>query len=72
MNDVLDLESRLTIAHRYGCACAAYFAQRREVLIPEVEKEADRRGLDSLDLFAAYARGVHERHLSGLSLAVTP
>lgn len=35
----LDLEYRLTIAHRRHCECASYFMTRREVLIPaELEK----------------------------------
>lgn len=64
----LDLECRLTIAHRLDCVCAPYFMQRREVLLPEVVKEADRRDLDAVDLFASFARGVHARHLSGLPI----
>lgn len=66
----LDLECRLTIAHRIECECAPYFAGRREVLLPEVAKEALRRNLDAVDLFANYARGVHRRHLAGLSLNI--
>lgn len=75
--EVLEFESRLTIATRGGgifgggCECAPYFIQRSSVLIPEVVKEADKHGIDALDLFAAYARGVHRRHETGLSLAVT-
>ena len=69
----LDLEYRLTVAHRVGeeCDCVRYLISRREVLIPEVLKEARRRNVDPVDLFAAYARGVHVRHEAGLSLAVT-
>jgi hypothetical protein len=70
----LDLEYRLTIGIRAGgggCDCVRYFISRREVLIPEVLKEAARHGEDPVDTFARYARGVHDRHLSGLSLAVT-
>lgn len=67
----LDLECRLTIAHRIDCECATYFAQRREALLPEVAKRAVVTGEDAIDLFARYARGVHRRHESGLSLAVT-
>lgn len=58
----LDLEYRLTIAHRLNCECAPYFIQRREVLIPEVIKRAGETGEDVVDLFAAFARGVHARH----------
>jgi len=57
----LDLEYRLTIAHRLGCECGPYFVQRREVLIPEMLKEAARRGEDPVDVFAAFARKVHLR-----------
>lgn len=67
----LDLEYRLTIAHRMRCDCARYFVKRREVLLPEVIKEAKRRNADVVDLFATYARGVHHRHEAGLSLAAT-
>lgn len=67
----LDLEYRLTIAARLDCECAPYFAGRREVLLPEVVKEAEARDADPVDLFATYARGVHARHLAGLSLDVT-
>ena len=57
----LDMEYRLTLAHRIGCKCAPYFARRREVLIPEVLKEAVRRGEDPVDVFADFARKVHAR-----------
>lgn len=66
---MLDLEYRLTISHRIVCECAPYFARRREVLIPAVMERATERGVDAVDLFAAFARGVHRRHLAGLSLA---
>lgn len=68
----LDLECRLTIAHRVnsGCDCVQYFIQRRVVLLPEVLKYAGSIGADPVDTFARYARGVHQRHLDGLSLAV--
>ena len=59
----LDLEYRLTIATRInsGCACAPYFARRREVLMPEVLKTAAKRGIDPVDLFATFARSVHAK-----------
>lgn len=69
--DLLDLESRMTIAARTDCKCAPYFASRRRVLIPEVLQHAEKVGTDPVDLFAAFARGVHARHLSGLSLAMS-
>ena len=58
----VDLEYRLTIAARMDCGCAPYFIGRREVLLPEVLKEARKRGEDPVDVFAAFARKVHERH----------
>jgi hypothetical protein len=63
----LDLEYRLTIAHRIngGCECPAYFVRRREVLIPEVLKRAAEIDEDPVDVFADYARGVHRRHEAG-------
>lgn len=70
----LDLECRLTIAHRVscgGCDCVRYLIQRREVLLPEVLKYAEKIDSDPVDEFARYARGVHLRHLDGLSLAVS-
>lgn len=63
----LDLECRLTIAHRIGCDCAPYFAQRREALLPEVLKEARRRGEDPVDVFAEFARKVHATKCSTFS-----
>ena len=65
---MLDLELKLTIAHRIGCECAPYFVQRREVLLPEVIETADRHGVDAVDLLASFARGVHNRHLCGLPI----
>lgn len=67
----LNLECNLTIAVRRECACAPYFIDRRAVLIPEVAKHADAIGADAVDEFARYARGVHQRHLAGLSLEVS-
>lgn len=67
----LDLEVRLTIAYRLTCECASYLVNRREVLLPEVLKAAEAQDEDPVDLFAQFARGVHERHLSGLSLAAS-
>ena len=66
----LSLEYSLTVATRIDCECAPYFLQRRAVLVPEVLKEAERRNLDPVDLFADYARGVHARHLDGLPLTI--
>lgn len=68
----LDLELKLTVAARIadGCDCARYLILRREVLLPEVAKHAASIGADPVDEFARYARGVHQRHLDGLSLAV--
>ncbi len=69
----LNLEYRLTIAHRIngGCECIRYLMSRREVLILEVLKAAEAQGKDPVDLFAEFARDVHARHESGLSLAVS-
>lgn len=61
----LQLEYRLTIAHRLGCECGPYFIRRREVLIPAVMRRASERGTDPVDLFADYARKVHQRHEEG-------
>lgn len=66
----LDMEYRLTIAVKTAraCECARYFIERRDVLVPVVLRMAAERGEDPVDFFAAYARRVHRRHLSGLSL----
>lgn len=65
----LDLEYRLTIAHRIGCECGPYLIRRREVLMPAVVELAEKRRTDAVDLFAGFARRVHARHEAGLSLA---
>ncbi|WP_377324699.1 hypothetical protein ACFJIY_07515 [Pimelobacter simplex] len=67
----LDMEFALTLAHRRDCACAPYLLARRDVLLPAVEEHAQRVDVDPADDFARFARGVHERHLSGLSLEVS-
>ena len=64
----LSLEYGLTIAARQDCDCARYFILRRDALLPAVAEHADKVGVDTVDLFAAYARGVHRRHEAGLSL----
>lgn len=61
----LDLEYSLTIAYRRNCECAPYFAARHGVLFPAVLETAGRHGVDAVDLFAGYARGVHARHEAG-------
>ncbi|HKY59252.1 MAG TPA: hypothetical protein VJL80_14540 [Aeromicrobium sp.] len=61
----LDLEYRLTIAASMDCECAPYFIRRREVLMPEVLKQASVSGEDPVDVFAAFARRFHKRHQNG-------
>lgn len=61
----LDLEYRLTIAARLDCECAPYFIRRREDLLPAVLRQAAERDTDPVDLFADYARKVHQRHEEG-------
>lgn len=62
----LDLEYRLTIAHRVTFApcdeCANYLAGRREVLIPAVLEQAKKEGVDPVDKFAQFARLLHAKH----------
>ena len=58
----LDLEYRLTIAHRIDCACAPYFIGRRDVLLPAILKKANEKGSDPVDVFDSFAQGVHARH----------
>lgn len=66
----LDMEFDLTLAVRRDCECAPYFIRRRSVLLPAVREHAERIGVDPVDDFARYARGVHARHLGGNSLKV--
>lgn len=61
----LDLEYRLTIAHRIDCACAPYFVRRREVLIPEILKQAKAENKEPVSLFHAFQLKVHEKLCSG-------
>jgi hypothetical protein len=60
----VDLEYKLTVAHRLNCWCSEYLVRRREVLIPEVMKEAKRRGEDPVDVFADFARKLHAKKCS--------
>lgn len=53
------------------CAtCRPYFAGRARVLAPHIAQAAFGRGLSPAKVAADYRDAVHERHLSGLSLAV--
>ena len=67
----LNLEFNLTLAVRRDCECAPYLLARRSVLFPAIREHAERVGVDPVDDFARFARGVHARHLNGLSLAVS-
>jgi hypothetical protein len=58
----LNLEINLTIAVRSLCECAAYFMRRRKVLAPFILFMGKQQNNDPVDLFADYARKVHERH----------
>lgn len=62
----LDLEYRLTIAQRIDCECASYLISRRDILLPEILTQAKEQGTDPVDLFAAFARGIHHRHTNTL------
>jgi hypothetical protein len=61
----LDMESRLTIAvtSMRGCACTDYFLMHHGRIIPSILKAAREQKVDPTDLFAEYARKVHERHV---------
>lgn len=48
---------------------SAYFRRRVLVISRAIAESAIRRGLDVSDLTRTYANRVHDRHLSGLSLA---
>lgn len=68
----LDLEYRLTIAHRIDCECAPYFVYRRDVLLPAILKQAKEQNKDPIDVFAAFARGVHARHTDNWNSTLDP
>lgn len=48
--------------------CNEYMERRADVLPAHIVAVARRRGIRGTDLVIAYFEGVHERHLSGLSL----
>ena len=62
----LDLEYKLTVAYRIDCDCAPYLISKRDILLPEIIKQAEEQNSDPVDIFAAFARGVHYRHTNTL------
>lgn len=53
------------------CAtCRPYFEARARVLAPHIARVAFARAVSPAKVAADYMYAVHERHLSGLSLAV--
>ena len=61
--ELLEFEWRLTIATRIGCVCSTYFVQRKDVLFPHILAKAAAEDRDSDQVFAEFARGVHQRHI---------
>lgn len=57
--------------HPYCGDCNDYLAQRGDVLVPHVVTTALAWRIEPRRLFIAYIDGVHERHVAGLSLAVS-
>lgn len=55
----LDMEFRLTIAHRINCWCSEYLAERRDVLLPQVLKMAKEKDEDPVDFFHAFSLKLH-------------
>jgi hypothetical protein len=51
--------------------CGDYIERRKPVLLPEVRKQAERNGEFWTATLHRYMTGVHDRHMSGLSLSVT-
>jgi hypothetical protein len=49
--------------------CNAYLAHRGDVLSGAVVEYARRRSMDPKALLVEFVKGVHRRHLAGLSLA---
>jgi len=61
--ELLEFEWRLTVATRIGCECAPYFIQRKDALFPHILAKAAKEGRDSDQVFAEFARDVHQRHM---------
>jgi len=55
-------------------ACDAYFARRLRVIVRAIGRHVVRTGESPYDACSRFVRGVHARHLAGLSLEtdVTP
>lgn len=55
-----------------NCAeCAEYLERRGEVIRPHIKSYAEARVMSPRALAVEFMRGVHSRHLSGLSLEVS-
>lgn len=68
---LLDLEYKLTVGMLLSSddvVCAEYFVNQRERLLPAILAAAIEQGRDVDHVFAAFARGVHQRHESGADL----
>lgn len=55
----LDLEYKLTIAHRIDCWCSEYLVQRRLVLIPAILEQAHMGKLSATDLMHSFQQRLH-------------
>ncbi|WP_155992102.1 hypothetical protein [Nocardioides sp. URHA0032] len=51
--------------------CIAYMERRRKVLLPAMAAHCERTGEYAADALHRYMSGVHDRHVAGMSLAVT-
>ncbi len=60
---ILELEYRLTLAMRMDCPCAEYLIRRKEFIFKYISKQAKEQSLDAEEVFAAYAKRVHDRHV---------
>ena len=60
------------LAYEACMTCEAYALRRRNVLLPEFVKRKRRTGETAQQVLDAYMTGVHDRHLSGLSLRTPP
>ncbi len=49
--------------------CDAYFERREPVLTEAIAHQVERTHEAAETIFARFVRGVHQRHLAGLSLA---
>lgn len=56
----LEMEFNLTLLVRVNCSCREYLIRRKNILLPEIFKVAREKNEEPIDLFASFARNLHE------------